>query len=304
MATAYETKLKELFDANPSLICMTAENRATIRELAGWIPERFIDTGITEQTMVGAAAGLALRGRRPILHALAAFLTMRSFEFIRTDLGIASLPVTLVGFVPGFLSDGNGPTHQAIEDVSLMRGIPSMRVFCPADETELLAGLESTLSQDGPVYLRYNARPRALPAPKPFEYGKAECLSEGTDVTVLTYGMMATEAWEATQLLKEEGLSVRFLNMRTLAPVDEAAIVSASKETKLLVTVEDHFVTGGLASICSEVMVRHQQMAPLYPIGLDGRWFRPGLLKEVLEYEGFTGPHLARRILNRWKEGQ
>ena len=142
----YEQLLQEIVLADDRYIVMTAENRAAIRGLPSVMGDRFVDTGITEQTLVGVAAGFALRGRVPIVHALAAFLTMRAFEFIRTDIGIASLPVKLVGFVPGFLSDGNGPTHQAVEDVSLMGGIPSMQVFCPADEQDLLIGLPSVLA--------------------------------------------------------------------------------------------------------------------------------------------------------------
>src|SRR6476620_1574638 len=112
---------------------LTAENRAAIRNLPAKIGDRFIDVGIAEQTMIGMAAGLALRGRIPVCHALATFLTLRAFEFSRPDVGIPRLPVKLVGGVPGFLSDGHRPTHQALEDIALMRGVPGMQVFCPAD---------------------------------------------------------------------------------------------------------------------------------------------------------------------------
>src|SRR5262245_62036912 len=120
---------------------MTAENRAAIRSLPDRLGPRFIDVGIAEQTLAGAAAGLALRGRVPIVHALAAFLTMRAFEFIRTDVGIAQLPVKFIGACAGFLSEANGPTHQALEDLALMRGIPGMNVCCPADQSEMLDAL-------------------------------------------------------------------------------------------------------------------------------------------------------------------
>src|SRR5258708_1796691 len=121
----YEDLLIEALLRDERFVVLTAENRALIRNIPHHttFKNRFIDTGITEQTMVGVAAGLALRGRVPIVHALAAFLTMRAFEFIRTDVGIAQLPVKLTGFIPGLLSDGNGPTHQAIEDIAMMRGI-------------------------------------------------------------------------------------------------------------------------------------------------------------------------------------
>src|ERR1700742_1757694 len=157
----YEEFLKERARRDEALVVMTAENRAVIRNLPAALGPRFIDVGICEQTMIGAAAGLALRGRTPVAHALATFLTMRAFEFIRTDVGIPGLPVTLVGGVPGILSEANGPTHQALEDIALMRGIPGMRVFCPADRDDLVAGLEVIVNDPAPWYIRHCDR---LPA--------------------------------------------------------------------------------------------------------------------------------------------
>src|SRR5499433_3849988 len=153
----YEERLLEIAEGNPDVVVMTAENRAAIRNLPPRLGPRFIDVGIAEQTLVGSAAGLALRGRVPVAHALAAFLTMRAFEFIRTDVGIAQLPVKLVGAVAGFLSEANGPTHQALEDVSLMRGIPGMNVCCPADEDEMVDALGTIVEDGAPWYMRYNA---------------------------------------------------------------------------------------------------------------------------------------------------
>src|SRR5690349_258486 len=146
----YEECLADLIEEDERVIVMTAENRAAIRNLPERIGPRFIDVGIAESTMIGAAAGLALRGRIPVTHALATFLTLRAFEFIRDDVGIPNLPVKLVGGVPGVLSDGNGPTHQAIEDISLMRGIPNMNVFAPADAEEMVNGLREVLLHPSP----------------------------------------------------------------------------------------------------------------------------------------------------------
>src|SRR5260370_14573366 len=170
---------------------MTAENRAAIRNLPAALGARFIDVGICEQTMIGAAAGMGGRGRTPVAHALATFLVMRAFEFIRTEVGIANLPVTLVGAIPGFLSDGNGPTHQALEDVALMRGIPHMQVVCPADEEELIAALPAILDSGAPCYVRHNALPAAVVHTAPFEIVRAELVSAGGEgrVTVRTYGV-------------------------------------------------------------------------------------------------------------------
>lgn len=293
----YEEKLFQLATENENIVVMTAENRAAIRNLPQKLGNRFIDVGIAEQTMVGAAAGLALRGRIPIIHALATFLTLRAFEFIRTDVGIANLPVKLVGGVPGFLSDGNGPTHQAIEDISLMRGIPNMQVFCPADEEELVAALPEIMKSPAPCYIRYNAMKPAVSHETGFEIGKAEVLSTGNDIAILTYGFLLREAAEAKIILESEGLSVRLVNLRTLKPIDEDAVLKAAIETRLLVTLEDHFLTGGLFSIVSELLVQQPVKVNLFPIALKEKWFKPALLQDVLMYEGFTGKQISDTIL-------
>lgn len=298
----YEEKLKELALNDDRIVVMTAENRAAIRGLPGVLGDRFIDTGITEQTMIGAAAGLALRGRIPVAHALATFLTLRAFEFIRTDVGIPALPVKLVGAVPGFLSDGNGPTHQAIEDIAILRGIPAMRVFCPADNEELVAGLSAVVLDPHPWYIRFNARP-AVVTHSPFEIGRAEVFeSPGYDasgIAILTYGTLFTECLQAKKLLEEKGGKVRLVNLRTVKPIDEAAVIAAVRESRLVVTVEDHFLTGGLYSILSEICLRNRLAPASLPVALDGHWFKPARLAELMEYEGFTATQIAQKIWNR-----
>jgi transketolase len=293
----YEDLLASLAEADPRLVVMTAENRAAIRNLPPRLGDRFVDVGICEQTMIGAAAGLALRGRVPVCHALATFLTLRAFEFIRTDVGIARLPVKLVGAVPGFLSDANGPTHQAIEDVGLMRSIPHMQIVCPADETELLAAMPAVIASPDPCYVRFNAMRPSVTHTTPFELGRAEILSEGDDVSILTYGFLVREAEIARQRLEAAGVRVRLVNVRTLRPVDSRAILRAASESKLVVTVEDHFKVGGLYSILCELLVESGVRARVLPVALDQRWFKPALLGDVLAYEGFDGASIERRIL-------
>ncbi len=299
----YEDVLREAALADENIVVMTAENRVAIRNLPGVLGSRFIDVGIAEQTMVGAAAGLALRGRKPVVHALATFLTMRAFEFIRTDVGIGNLPVKLVGGVAGFLSDGNGPTHQALEDISLMRGIPHMQVFSPADGEDMVIGLPSILASASPCYIRYNALPAPVRHSPEFRPGKAEVAAEGSDVAILVHGFLLREVMRALPLLREQGLSVRVVNMRMLQPVDQEEILRGARETRLLVTVEDHFLTGGLATIVAEVLDRARTRAHHLPIALDG-WFTPGLLDPVLAAEGFTGPQIAEKILNAFQDNK
>lgn len=291
----YEQLLIETALADERIIVMTAENRALVRNAPAALKGRFIDTGITEQTMVGMAAGLALRGRIPIVHALAPFLTMRAYEFIRTDVGIAHLPVKLSGYIPGFLSDGNGPTHQAIEDVAIMRGIPGMEVYAPADEADLVGMLPIIWSSPAPAYVRINHKPGSY-THAPYLPGKAEIVARGKDVTLLVYGFLFENALKAKALLENEGLSVGLINMRSLKPVDEAAIVEAAAGSGRLVTIEDHFQTGGLYSIVAEVLLKHRITADVTSLSLGEDWFKPGLLGQVLETAGFTPEQLAQRI--------
>jgi transketolase len=225
---------------------------------------------------------------------------MRAFEFIRTDVGIANLPVKLVGGVPGFLSEANGPTHQALEDVGLMRGIPNMGVFCPADEEDLVIGLPQILKSQQPFYIRHTAQPAAIKHSATFTIGQAEIISGGTDVAILVYGMLFQQALETKHLLETEGISVRLINLRTIKPIDKDVILRAARETQLLVTLEDHFLTGGLSSIVSETLTRHELTATVLPLALEDQWFQPALLPVLLDYEGFTASQLAEKILHRF----
>jgi transketolase len=293
----YQEVIKDVCLRDEKFVVFTAENRAVVRELPPILNDRFIDVGITEQNMIGMAAGMALRGRVPICHALTNFLLFRAYEFIRNDAGIPHLPVKLSGWIPGFLSDGNGPTHQSLEDVGIMRLIPGMQVFCPSDNDDMVMMLEKVWNSPNPSYIRVNPRPAKIKHTTPFEIGKAEELAEGKDVTLLVYGFLLEEALVAKEILEKSGLSVGLVNMRSLQPIDEEFVVSLKNKTSKLVAIEDHFQVGGLYSILSEIMVRNQYVMPLQSISMGARWFKPGLLSEVLEYEGFTGAKIATKVL-------
>ncbi len=299
MLQTYEECLKALLASDERFLVLTAENRAAIRDLPNQIGDRFIDVGICEQTMIGTAAGLALRGRIPIVHALASFLTMRAFEFIRTDVGIPALPVKLVGSFSGLISEANGPTHQAIEDVALMRGIPGINVWCPADKEDMLIGLATILKDPAPYYIRYNDRTSSVSHTKEFYPGVAEIFSEGTDVTILSYGCLFSSCYAARELLSEAGVSIGLVNLRTLKPIDTATLRRVAQQSRLLVTVEDHFKIGGLYSILCENLIEMGICVPVLSIAFDGHWFRPGLMDEVLRYEALTPAALKDRILER-----
>jgi len=297
-AATYEQALVGLARERDDLVVLTAENRAHIRGLPESLGPRFVDVGICEQTMVGAAAGLALRGRTPVVHALATFLTLRAFEFVRTDVGIPRLPVKLVGFVPGLLSEANGPTHQAIDDLAAMRAIPGMQVFCPADLGELVEALPHIVASRAPAYVRYTAAPPAVDHVLPFAIGKAEVLAHEEGVSILTYGPLLREADRAREILAARGVPVRLVNLRTLEPVDEEAIVDAASSTELVVTLEDHFHRGGLHTILAETCLEHRLAPRVLGLDLGSSFFAPALHTDVLRHEGLTGARVAERILD------
>jgi transketolase len=296
--TTYEQALAALAAERDDLVVMTAENRAHLRSLPAALGARLIDVGICEQTMVGAAAGLALRGRTPVVHALATFLTLRAFEFIRTDVGIPGLPVKLVGYVPGLLSEANGPTHQAIDDVAVMRAIPGMQVFCPADLGELVEALPQIVASRAPAYVRYTAAPAAVEHVQPFAIGKAEVLAGDEGVSILTYGPLLREAERARKALAARGVPVRLVNLRTLEPVDEEAVVDAVRPAELVVTLEDHFHRGGLHTIVAETCLKHRLAPRVLGLDLGSSFFKPALHADVLRYEGLSGDRVAERILD------
>jgi transketolase len=296
----YEETLTEIAKNDERIVVMTAENRALIRNMPAILGPRFIDTGITEQTMIGAAAGLALRGRIPVVHALASFLTMRAFEFIRTDIGIAHLPVKLCGYIPGFLSDANGPTHQAIEDVSILRGIPGMEVYAPADEHDLVTMLAEIINPTSPAYIRINTRKSDYRHEK-YVPGKAEVISLGNDITLLTYGLLFENSLKAKSIVEEMGYSVGLVNLRSLKPIDGELILNIANETELIVTVEDHFITGGLYSILAELFLKNKITCNVFPMALRERWFKPGLLNEVIRFEEYTPEKIAEHSVREFE---
>ena len=297
----YEELLLQHCEQSDRLIVLTAENRGHLRNVPPMLGDRFIDVGIAEQTMIGMAAGMAVRGRIVVTHALAAFLTMRAYEFIRDDVGVANARVIMVGMVPGLLSDGNGPTHQAIEDVSIMRGIPNIGVFCPADIDEFVEGMDYLITDGKPYYVRYIGMPPGYQHTEPFIPGMAEIVHSSedgaSDVTILTYGFMSRIAYTAIALLEEKNIRVRMLNLRTLKPIDEVAVLHELTSAKLVVTIEDHLLVGGLFSIVGEIILRNQltRFARVMPIALSS-WFKPGRLQEAMSHQGMDAIALARRI--------
>lgn len=308
---SYGEILEEYCRSHPEVMVLTAENRALIRQLPHALGSRFVDTGITEQTMIGMAAGLALQGRKVICHALAAFLTMRAFEFIRTDVGISGLPVKLTGYVPGALSDANGPTHQAIEDMALMLGIPDIGVYCPADAEDMALMLETVWDTERPAYLRAVHLSSGL-THAPYEHGKAEWFKDppNAPVVFLVAGLLFSEVVKASEIMEKVNVPASVVNIRSLRPLDENTLRKAFGEHHIVVCVEDHFERGGLYSLVREWLVQNPEInrqwlhknGSLSGISFGDKWFKPALLPDVLKYHGMSSSQIAEKVLRLAKQ--
>jgi len=179
-----------------------------------------------------------------------------------------------------------------------MRGIPNVNIFCPADTQDLLIGLRTVIESANPFYIRYVNETNTYNHSQEFEIGKAELISDGEEIGILTYGYMLRHSLHAKEILESQGHSVRLVNMRSLKPVDERIILETAKKCKTLVVVEDHFLTGGLYSIIAELFLKNQITAKVIPICFNNKWFKPALLEYTLEYEELTGGKIAERILS------
>ena len=297
----YEDILKDLIDGDDKYFVLTAENRAALRNIPTQIPNNFLDVGIAEMNLVGISAGLALRGRVPIAHALSAFLTMRSYEFIRTDVAYPNLPVKLVGSFAGILSTANGATHQAIEDIALMNFIPNMNIFAPADEDDMLLGIRKIIESPSPYYIRYNDRKSIYQHNDDFKIGEAEVIGDGKDIIIITYSSLFNEAYQSYLILSNSNYSVKLLNLRTVKPLDRESIINSISDSKLVVLIEDTLHYGGIYPIITDIMINNKINSEILSINFGSNFFKPSTLDKILEYEKLSPKHLTEKIKNKFE---
>ena len=272
MATPFAELLLELACEDDSICGVSCDCWFFLRPLAKRFPERAIEVGIAEQNLIGVAAGLALRGKIPFALGMNPFVTMRCFEQVRTDVAYGERNVKIIGAYGGGLSfAGWGVTHHAIEEIALMRVIPTMTVLMPADAWETEQAVRAAAATEGPFYISLATGDLPLEEPgerASFEVGKAACLRTGTDVTIVGTGPTVRDALEAGELLSKQGIAARVLSMHTVKPLDKKAILEAAKETQLLVTIEEHTVIGGLGGAVAEVLAEGGTSTPLKRLGL------------------------------------
>lgn len=284
---AYGEALKKIGGENPRIVALDGDvSTCTMSAIFGnAYPERFFNVGIAEGNMLGMAAGLSTLGYVPFAHAFAMFMAGRGYDQIRNSICYPGLNVKCVGTHAGLSVGEDGATHQCIEDIALMRAIPGMTVVCPADAIETEAAVRALAEYNGPAYLRIGRLPVEIVNDYPgyeFKLGKANQLREGRDVTLIATGLMVPEALAAAKLLEAEGISARVLDMHTVKPLDEAAVVAAAKETGCIVTAEEHNVLGGLGGAVAEC-VATEWPVPVVRVGVRDCFGRSGNALKLLE---------------------
>ena len=299
MRDGYGKALMELCEKRKDVMVLDADVAKSTRTV--WIrdkyPEHFLDMGISEQDMVGTAAGLALSGMVPFASTYCVFLAGRAWDQIRTTVCYNNLNVKLGGAHAGISVGPDGATHQALEDVALMRVLPNMTVIVPCDAEETRKATLAMAERQGPCFVRFGreAVPVVTDESTPFEIGKARLCREGSDVTVFANGAMVFEAQNAADALAKEGVSVRVYDLHTVKPLDEEAVLKAAEETGCIVTAEEHQVNGGMGSTVAEFLAKHCPV-PMEFVGMQDSFGESGDPQELMDKYGLNQKTIEEKI--------
>lgn len=299
MRDGYGKALLSLCEQGENLMVLDADVAKSTRTV--WVrdqyPDRFLDMGISEQDMVGTAAGLALSGMIPFVSTYGVFLAGRAWDQIRTTVCYNKLNVKLAGAHAGISVGPDGATHQALEDVAIMRVLPSMTVVVPCDAEETRKATLAIAKREGPCFIRFGreAVPVITEESTPFELGKARLCREGSDVTVFANGALVYEAMQAAEALAEEGVSVRVCDLHTVKPLDGEAILAAAKETGCIVTAEEHQIHGGMGSAVAEFLALHDPV-PMEMVAVEDRFGQSGQPEELMNYYGLNQETIKEKI--------
>ncbi|MFC2011059.1 transketolase family protein [Chloroflexota bacterium] len=295
----YGETLVKLGKENPDIVVLDADlSRSTMTQyFAKKLPERFFDCGIAEQNMVSIAAGLAASGKIPFASTFAVFIPGRCFDQIRMSIAYPGFNVKLVATHGGISVGEDGASHQSIEDLSLICSLPGFTVIVPADAIEAAQAVKVAATSDGPFYIRLCRLKMPLVYDNDYQFnlGKAVTMRQGKDVTIVAIGIMVAVALEAAENLKRAGIDCCVINMSTLKPIDEEAIIKAATDTKAIVTAEEHLEHGGLGSIVSQVVARHQPV-PLEFVAIKNTYAKSGKAAELLLRYGLTAKDIEQAV--------
>ncbi len=291
--------VSELAEENEKIVVISADSgfSSGFKEFAARHPERYVECGIMEQGATGIAAGLSCVGKIPVFCAIAPFVTCRNFEMFRNDLGYMRQNVKIVGRNGGFTYSDLGATHHSLEDFAITRMIPGVTVLCPQDPTEIRQACKAMLELEGPVYMRIgNPKiPVLFPEESPFAIGKGRLLRQGNDVALVSTGTVTAAALQAAELLEQRGIHARVLGMGTVWPLDEELVLRAAAETGGIVTVEEHYVRGGLGSVVAELLSEKLPVR-MKRLGVPLEYAVSGPYEELLRYYGLDAEGIAGAV--------
>jgi transketolase len=295
----YGKVLAQLGAENKDIVVLDADLSKSTKtcDFAKAFPERFFDMGVAEQNMLGTAAGFAAAGKIPFASSFAIFAVGRAFEQIRNSIAYPKLNVKIAATHAGISVGEDGASHQSIEDIAIMRVLPNMTVIIPADGIETELAVKAAVAYKGPVYLRLGrlALPVLFDDSYKFEIGKANMVREGSDVTVIACGLMVGPALEAADKLAGENIGVRVINMHTIKPIDREAIEKAARETKAIVTAEEHNIIGGLGSAVAEVLTATVPVVQEM-VGVKDTFGESGPPAELLEKYGLNANAIVEAV--------
>ncbi|MFC2430097.1 MAG: transketolase family protein [Anaeroglobus sp.] len=294
---AYGHVLKTEVYKNPNVVVLEADlgNATKSNAFKEVAPERYFNMGISEQDLIGTAAGFAAAGKIPLASTFAVFATGRAFEQVRNSVCYPKLNVKICATHAGLTVGADGGSHQAIEDISLMRTLPNMTVINPADAKEAEAAVLAAIDYQGPVYIRLGrAETKDIHDDSyHFEWGKAEVLRQGSDVTIFATGIMTAKALDAAETLAKQGIQAEVINVHTIKPLDEETVIASAKKTGKVVTAEEHSIIGGLGSAVAEVLARQCPTKQAF-VGVQDSFGESGSPDDLLEKYGLTAEAIVK----------
>ncbi len=301
----FSETLQSLAQADRNILVVTSDSRGSgkLSPFGKALPEQIVEIGIAEQNLVGISAGLASAGKKVFAVSPACFMTARSFEQVKNDVAYSNQPVRLVGISAGVSYGSLGSTHHSTHDLAALLAIHNLDIVLPADNFETCEAVRAAAGSTRPIYIRFGKKsmPAQIGPDLPFILGQARVLAEGRDVTIVATGETVYPAWTARELLESEGISCGVISMHSLRPFDTAALETAARSSRALITVEEHSVNGGLGSLCAAHLMQAGIFRPLRIVGLPDEPVMTGSQGEVFEHYGISGQGLRAKAVELLK---
>ncbi len=300
--------LSRLAETDKNILAVTSDSRGSgkLVSFGEKFPKQIVEVGIAEQNLVGVAAGMASAGKNVFAVSPACFLTSRSLEQIKNDVAYSDQPVTLVGISAGVSYGALGSTHHSLHDVAVLRAINNIQIVVPADNFEAREAVIAASKTDKPVYLKFGKKsmPHLPRIEKKFEIGKASVICQGSDVALIACGETVAPAYEAAQILCEEGINCEVISMHTINPLDKEAVIRAAKKCRVVLTIEEHSIHGGLGEACAAILLQKQICKPFKIIGIPDEETFTGSQVEIFNHYGISGNGLSEIAVELLKKVQ